>query len=333
MVSFTLVSNNPFGLRNVGSNVSTPTFADIDSDGDTDAFIGDLDGNITFFQNTGRPNSPKFAAPQVNPLGLEPAGIYSTPTFADIDKDGDMDAFVGYQSGNIRFYQNTGSPSSPDFATLGDNLFGLSNVNGFSSPTFTDIDSDGDLDAFIGYAGGGINFYQNTGSPNSPKFAAPVANPFGLSNLVEGYHPTFADIDEDGDMDAFIGYQDGNTSFYQNTGSPSSPKFAAPVTNPFGLSGVWGFSAPTFADIDSDGDLDAFIGNNLGDTAFFLNTTSVDALPPLSGAGGQQQFTVISGNGTVVAIDFGGVGSGVNPAATTIEEVDTLQFTGAGLTP
>ncbi len=51
--------------------------------------------------------------------------------------------------------------------------------------------------------------------------------------------------------------------------------FAAPSTNPFGLVGVGGgdyASLAAFADIDGDGDLDAFIGNNYDQTTFFLNT-------------------------------------------------------------
>ena len=50
------------------------------------------------------------------------------------------------------------------------------------------------------------------------------------------------------------------------------PAFNTPVSNnPFGLSDIGSFASPTFADIDSDGDLDAFVGNNAGDTLFYRN--------------------------------------------------------------
>ena len=39
---------NPFGLSNVGRDAS-PTFVDIDGDGDLDAFVGELYGNTLFF--------------------------------------------------------------------------------------------------------------------------------------------------------------------------------------------------------------------------------------------------------------------------------------------
>lgn len=66
MVSFTRGPNNPFGLNNVGE-YSAPTFADIDGDGDLDAFSGEEYGDTFFFRNTGSLNSPKFAAPKPTP--------------------------------------------------------------------------------------------------------------------------------------------------------------------------------------------------------------------------------------------------------------------------
>ena len=43
-------TDNPLNGVAVGSN-STPTFADVDGDGDLDAFIGEKYGNIFYFQN------------------------------------------------------------------------------------------------------------------------------------------------------------------------------------------------------------------------------------------------------------------------------------------
>jgi large repetitive protein len=43
-----------------------------------------------------------------NPFGSVDVGYRSAPTFADIDSDGDLDAFVGTNTGIIRYYQNNG---------------------------------------------------------------------------------------------------------------------------------------------------------------------------------------------------------------------------------
>ncbi|GET38405.1 cadherin-like domain-containing protein [Microseira wollei] len=225
---------------------------------------------------------PQFSSPQTNPNGLMNVGIYAKPTFADIDNDGDLDAFVGNNAGNTLFYRNTGTTSAPSFTLEATNPFGLTDVGNSAAPIFADIDNDGDLDAFVGNRDGNTLFYRNTGTTSAPSFAAPVTNPFGLTDVGDYAKPTLVDIDGDGDLDAFVGNYDGDTLFYRNTGTTSAPSFAAPVTNPFGLTNVGTSVAPTFADIDNDGDLDAFVGEAYGNIQFFENisaTTPVNDAP------------------------------------------------------
>jgi 3-phytase/alkaline phosphatase D len=54
--------------------------------------------------------------------------------------------------------------------------------------------------------------------------------------------------------------------------------------------------------------------------------------PILSGSNGQKAFALSLGNGAYTITDFGGVGTGANPSSGTIAQVDTLNFTGEGLT-
>ena len=96
--------------------------------------------------------------------------------------------------------------------------------------------------------------------------------PLGLTNVGRSSSPAFADLDGDGDLDAFLGESYGTTRFFQNTGSSAAPAFAAASANPFGLADVGFNSSPTFADLDGDGDLDTFIGELYGNTFFFDNT-------------------------------------------------------------
>jgi hypothetical protein len=48
--------------------------------------------------------------------------------------------------------------------------------------------------------------------------------------------------------------------------------FAAAALNPFGLADVGSYGAPSFADLDGDGDLDAIVGNTSGNLNYFKNT-------------------------------------------------------------
>jgi len=259
---------NPFGLTDVGDS-AVPIFADIDGDGDLDAFVGNNSGNTLFYRNSGTATAPAFTLEATNPFGLTNVGAYAAPTLVDIDNDGDLDAFVGNLDGNTLFYRNSGTATAPAFTLEATNPFGLTNVVYVAVPTLADIDGDGDLDAFVGNGYGNTVFYRNTGTSAAPSFTVEATNPFGLTDVGNSAKPTFADIDADGDLDAFVGNFEGNTLFYRNTGSATVPTFTLEATNPFGLTNVVNYAAPTLADIDGDGDLDAFVGNYYGNTVFF----------------------------------------------------------------
>jgi hypothetical protein len=295
--------NNPFNSVDVGS-YSVPTFVDIDNDGDFDAFIGTYDEGIHYYKNTGSNSSPTFTAQigENNPFNDLDVGNYSSaPTFVDIDNDGDIDAFIGSYTDDDTFfyYKNTGNNSSPTFTaqTGGNNPFNGVDVGYYSKPFFVDIDNDGDFDAFIGEdemladlicfgsCADDVHYYKNTGNNSSPTFTAQTGgnDPFNGVDVGDYVSPTFVDIDNDGDFDAFIGKSDGTINYYKNTGNNSSPTFTAQTegNNPFnGVDlGDEGYSAglvtPTFVDIDNDGDFDAFIGESDGSINYYKNTTAV----------------------------------------------------------
>ncbi|MBP6365887.1 MAG: VCBS repeat-containing protein [Nitrosomonas sp.] len=285
---FSIVSTNPFGLSDVGT-LAAPSFADIDNDGDLDAFVGEVFGNTFFYENLGTAGHPTFAAAIINPFGLTNAGFYINSTFADIDGDADLDVFVGNSEGKIIFSRNTGTASAPVFAPATINPFGLSDVGSYADPSLVDIDGDADLDAFVSNSDGNILFFRNTGTVSAPVFASAIMNPFGLSDAGGIFASiSLVDTDDDGDLDAFVGNVDGDTLYFQNTGTVNNPIFATAEFNPFGLNDVESNANPTFADIDSDGDLDAFIGGRLGNILFFTNDSSAVFL---LGTAGHDVFT------------------------------------------
>lgn len=292
---FTFTSINPFGLSNVGG-FANPTFADIDRDNDLDAYIGSYShppggistGKILFFKNTGTASNPVFAPFSIDPFLGSNFSSYPAPNLVDIDSDSDLDAFVSYGAGKVGFYRNTGTPSNPVFAGDDSEIFGNGLVVwGIARNTFGDIDDDGDLDAYVGNQLGQIIFFRNTGTASNPVFADASFDPYGLNRIkitFDAASPTLVDIDNDGDLDAFVGWKSGNIQLNRNIGTSSSPDFNLEYddsSGTFGLSNVGGRASPAFADIDGDGDLDAFIGNQNGDILFFTNSTNGTTSPPI----------------------------------------------------
>ena len=143
-----------------GSN-SAPALVDIDADGDLDLFVGESSGELNFYRNTGTPQAPTFTLETDKYDGID-AGRRSFPTFLDFDHDGDQDMILGREALGLLYYRNDGTPQAPAFVP--DSSVAIP-VQVFSTPTFADIDHDGDVDFFTGGAGGGVIFYENRRIP------------------------------------------------------------------------------------------------------------------------------------------------------------------------
>jgi hypothetical protein len=223
-------------------------------------------------------NAQNFAAPIQNAFGLTPTPAeFGGLTMVDMDGDGDLDILQGQYYGVIDYFENTGTSTAPAFGSPQSNPFGLVNSMYISIPSAADMDNDGDFDLLVGEAYGSISYFENIGTTTAPSFAAPVQSPFGLSATYLIAAPTCADIDNDGDMDVLIGEYYGNLQFFENTGTASSPNFAAPVQNPFGLTSTYMLAFPVFGDLDLDGDLDLLVGEYYGNNQYFENTGTSSA--------------------------------------------------------
>lgn len=251
---------NPFGLSGQ-EYFTTPYLVDIDNDGDQDLFTGTYDyqgneytGQFFYYENQGTPENPAFAAPVLNPFGLQNSAYYMVPAFADLDGDGDFDLLgTSYNAiterNDFRYQENTGNANAPQFGAPANNPFGLAN-NDFSIIVHAvgDLDMDGDFDLMVGgnpadyYSSGFLQYLENTGTAQAPAFSAPVTNPFGIAFPLTNYFvlPSLVDIDNDGDLDLFVtGYfYDENTGveeypiwYFENTTMVNSREEAAPAAS------------------------------------------------------------------------------------------------------
>jgi hypothetical protein len=80
---------------------------DVDRDGDLDVIAGDeAAGKFHYFENTGTATAPAFVqrTGSANLLDGEDVGLNSSPTFVDLDADGDADLVSGERNGALIAY-------------------------------------------------------------------------------------------------------------------------------------------------------------------------------------------------------------------------------------
>jgi hypothetical protein len=254
-------------------NTSFPTFADIDNDGDKDLFTGELMGNLNFFRNVGNSISPMFNFEAEQFQGIF-YGWQNTPTFGDLDADGDQDMIMGCGLGFgatvLKVFRNDGPLINPIFTLTNDNLLGY--TIDLATPYLIDIDNDNDLDLFVGdnnIGYGRLRFYCNIGDSVRYNFILENDNLIGDHQYWQ-LKPAFADIDLDGDYDLFVGGWCW-IEFYRNIGTPELFNFILEADTFCNIVNMPGSVFPAFCDIDNDGYADIFYGEIDGGLKYYHN--------------------------------------------------------------
>ncbi|UCD92262.1 MAG: VCBS repeat-containing protein [Methanobacteriota archaeon] len=156
---------------------AAPKLADLDGDGDFDLSIGESYGTIVYYENVGDSTTPIWSKNDtlfriLNTGYTKKPGLYSTPEYADIDVDGDLDFMSGTDEAPymaVNLFINEGDVNNPNFSKLKPDT--VNTVRGgstqgdrdFSSPEMVDLDGDSDLDFAIGFSDGEIVYYENKG--------------------------------------------------------------------------------------------------------------------------------------------------------------------------
>ena len=270
-------------VATAGFNV--PRFADVDSDGDGDLFIGvqsgaygtDYTNNFWHYENVGMESFADFEFKTVNAITTLDIIASSIPALADIDNDGDDDLFVGNEfdpqnpgwKGTVTFFRNSGTAYEPSFSLEDSSFFDIPIGNNLS-PDFTDIDCDGDLDAFVGDWNGKIHLLENNGSVDFHQFD--YAGEVSGIDLSGRASPVFADWDGDGDTDLLIGDKNGAIHVWISPERCSAlDRFVVSSDDAFPEVDLGSNVILSSSDIDRDGNEDLIVGNEAGELFFIFH--------------------------------------------------------------
>ncbi|MCX6641532.1 MAG: T9SS type A sorting domain-containing protein [bacterium] len=176
-------------------------------------------GAITLWVNRVTPQNPTF----VEFSSIDTDWILYEVSLGDLDADGDLDMIVGGEhSGGfgLLYYQNQGTPSSPNFVQVAQSLPGVTYNNTLNS-SLVDFNLDGRIDLLIeNNWEGAVYYYENIGSPQSMNFNLVTTNLLDTSLTL--FLVDAADIDSDGKVDIFTGHYEGGMRFFRNVTGDST---------------------------------------------------------------------------------------------------------------
>jgi hypothetical protein len=204
---------------------------DWDNDNVHDLLVGDVNGGITYYRNTGSNTNPTLdSGSNILNTGLDRA----TPIVDDWNRDGKKDLLVGNLTGTIQVYLNGGPDAAPSFGSAYNLMVGgvdfdvqSTDPNGRSAPRIYDFNGDGLKDILTGEYNGYVYYLENDpidGSNSAPVFKTAEkllllnGNPLRYINNPASEYPRsridIVDWNNDGLPDLVSGGNDGRIMLF-----------------------------------------------------------------------------------------------------------------------
>lgn len=254
--------------------------ADYDNDGDLDLFVlrggwffetGRMANSLLANDGSGKFRDVTFA------VGLaEPFLPTQTAAFADYDRDGDLDLYIGNEhsarcAAPSQLFRNDGGRFTDVAAQAG-----VTNLRYAKGVAWGDIDGDLDADLYVCNIDGPNRLYENRGDGTF----VDVAPQRGVTRPTAGFATWFFDYDNDGALDLFAANYDtgiGHIESYYSHGPLRSETMQlyrgdgrggfTDVTQRMGLAFPTSPMGCNFGDLDGDGWLDFYLGT--GDPQYY----------------------------------------------------------------
>ncbi|TYA60173.1 FG-GAP-like repeat-containing protein [Formosa maritima] len=227
--------------------------------------------------------------------------------FVDINNDGDLDAFVCHDVQPNVYFINKGASQgyNLDFyqgpSTIVPNGLGTHPNGGNYGTVWIDYDNDRDIDMFIAKCrGGNVTHKINELWRNDRNgMFVNVATDANLADPIQTWSSAWADFDNDGDMDVYVGASsgsDGAHKYMLNDGDGTFTDATASAnvgSAPYGIENAPGdFNNDGYVDILSNGRI---LLNN-GDNSFTVISTDMPPSGAIGDIDGDGFLDVFNGN-------------------------------------